>query len=310
MKIVKKDAPLISVIVPVYNAEKTLRECVDSILNQEYGDIELILVDDGSKDSSPVICDEYAAKDERVKVFHKLNGGVSSARNLGLDNAHGEWVTFVDSDDYITENYIPTDEIKSNTDLLIREFIWIKGDDRSIDRRIESYNYLETASDVRDFLNKYLTTMFFRGNVAKFYKKNLVGSIRFNENMIVAEDANFVQKYLFNCNSFLILHGSYYCVRLSTETPAVKYGMLVSNAIESLEALYNSFECVRLKWNLNRSLFYSYIIYFKLITTADWQDDKSKWYGNPKIKALYKYVWSSLTLKQKLRLVAARILRR
>ena len=81
---------MVSIIVPVYNTEKFLHRCIDSILAQTYTDFELLLIDDGSKDSSGAICDEYAAKDARVKVFHKENGGVSSARNLGLDNARGE----------------------------------------------------------------------------------------------------------------------------------------------------------------------------------------------------------------------------
>jgi len=93
--------PKISVIVPVYNVEKYLRECVDSVLAQTFSDFELILVDDGSPDNSGKICDEYASKDSRVRVFHKTNGGVSSARNLGVENARGEWIMFVDSDDMI-----------------------------------------------------------------------------------------------------------------------------------------------------------------------------------------------------------------
>lgn len=91
----------ISVIVPIYNTEQYLPRCIDSILSQTFTDFELLLIDDGSKDDSGKICDEYAAKDARVRVFHKENGGVSSARNLGLDCAIGEWVTFVDSDDWI-----------------------------------------------------------------------------------------------------------------------------------------------------------------------------------------------------------------
>ena len=90
---------IISIIVLVYNTEKYLRRCVDSILAQTFTDFELLLIDDGSTDSSGVICDEYAQKDSRVRVFHKENGGVSSARNLGLDNSNGEWISFVDSDD-------------------------------------------------------------------------------------------------------------------------------------------------------------------------------------------------------------------
>lgn len=94
----------ISVIVPVYNTEKYLHRCIDSILAQTFTDFELLLIDDGSKDNSGAICDEYAAKDSRVRVFHKENGGVSSARNMGLDNAQGEWITFVDSDDVLYES--------------------------------------------------------------------------------------------------------------------------------------------------------------------------------------------------------------
>lgn len=96
--------PTISVIVPVYNAEMYLHRCIDSVLAQTYQNFELLLIDDGSKDSSGTICDEYAAKDARVRVFHKEIGGVSSARNVGLDHAQDEWITFVDSDDYIEEN--------------------------------------------------------------------------------------------------------------------------------------------------------------------------------------------------------------
>ena len=96
--------PIISVIVPVYKAEKYLHRCVDSILAQTYTDFELLLINDGSPDNCGAICDEYAIKDSRVRVFHKENGGASTARNLGLDEAKGEWITFVDSDDWIEPN--------------------------------------------------------------------------------------------------------------------------------------------------------------------------------------------------------------
>ena len=91
----------ISVIVPIYNTEKYLHKCIDSILNQTFKDLEVILVDDGSTDSSGAICDEYAKKDERVVVIHKENGGQATARNIGLDIAKGEYISFIDSDDYI-----------------------------------------------------------------------------------------------------------------------------------------------------------------------------------------------------------------
>ena len=93
--------PKISVIVPVYKAEKFLATCIESILNQTYGNLEIILVDDGSPDSCGKICEKYALSDSRVKVVHQKNAGVAAARNVGLDLAEGDYVTFVDSDDYI-----------------------------------------------------------------------------------------------------------------------------------------------------------------------------------------------------------------
>lgn len=90
----------VSIVIPVYNVESYLRQCIDSVLNQSYQNLELVLVDDGSKDSSPAICDEYAAKDSRVVVVHKANGGAAAARNDGIRKATGDYVTFLDSDDY------------------------------------------------------------------------------------------------------------------------------------------------------------------------------------------------------------------
>ena len=98
--------PIVSVIVPVYNTEKYLPECIESVLFQSYTDFELLLIDDGSTDGSGLICDEYARKDFRIKVVHKSNGGVSSARNEGLDIARGEYVCFVDSDDWVCKDYL------------------------------------------------------------------------------------------------------------------------------------------------------------------------------------------------------------
>jgi glycosyltransferase involved in cell wall biosynthesis len=98
----EKVSPLISVIIPVYNVEKYVAHCIDSVITQTYQNLEIILVDDGSKDSSAAICDEYERKDGRIVVIHKENGGLSSARNAGLDIAKGEWIAFVDSDDWVS----------------------------------------------------------------------------------------------------------------------------------------------------------------------------------------------------------------
>ena len=98
--------PLISVIVPCYNVEEYLPKCIESILNQTYRNLEILLVDDGSPDNCGRICDEYAAKDSRIRIIHKKNGGLSDARNAALDVMTGEYVTFIDSDDYVSDDYV------------------------------------------------------------------------------------------------------------------------------------------------------------------------------------------------------------
>lgn len=112
----------VSVIVPVYNAQKYLARCVESLLAQSYKDLEIILVDDGSTDNSPSLCDEFAKMDSRVKVIHKQNGGAGLARNTGLENATGKYLTFVDSDDYIDNTTVEkcmTAQIEHNADLVM-----------------------------------------------------------------------------------------------------------------------------------------------------------------------------------------------
>lgn len=98
--------PLISVILPIYNVEQFLPRCIESVCRQTYDNIEIILVDDGSKDNCYNICEEYAAKDNRIKVLHKINGGLSDARNKGAQIARGQYITFIDSDDYVTDTYV------------------------------------------------------------------------------------------------------------------------------------------------------------------------------------------------------------
>lgn len=99
-------SPLVSIIVPVYNAERYLRYCVDSILQQSYEHLEIILVDDGATDSSPMILDEYQRRDNRVRVIHQTNGGIAKAQNAGLDAAHGDYIAFADNDDILDRRNI------------------------------------------------------------------------------------------------------------------------------------------------------------------------------------------------------------
>ena len=199
---------LISIIVPVYKVEKYLSECVDSILNQTYKNFELILVDDGSPDNSGKICDEYAKRDGRVKVIHKENGGVSSARNAGLDNAKGEYVTFVDSDDIIDTRYLDLmyrKIVETGSDICFCHFDRFD-DDKMVENQEELPSYLQINLDEKetvDFVKRYFK---FENNVfgsiwRTLYKRSSVDFLRFNSQIKISEDLVFVVNAVLNSKS-------------------------------------------------------------------------------------------------------------
>ena len=170
---------LISVIVPVYNVEPYLRKCVDSILAQSYSNLEVILVDDGSPDGCGAICDEYAAKDARVRVIHKPNGGVSDARNAGLDIMTGEYVAFVDSDDWIDEQHLSSlyALVKGGADIAVSDVRRILTDETEICRFV--YQQREDITDESIFGYAW----------NKLYRRSIIGDVRFTIPFI--EDLTF-----------------------------------------------------------------------------------------------------------------------
>lgn len=292
----------ISIIVPVYNAATTLRECVDSILSQEFKDFELILVDDGSKDSSPQICDEYAAKDKRIQVFHKENGGVSAARNHGLDYAKGEWVTFIDADDYITKGYFDG-VIDYDEDILIKGY---RKFDHSGDVSERKAEEMLRLSDFPDFLSQYATDSLLRAPWAKFYKRSLIDKLRFLTDMKIGEDAQFVFRYLARCQTYRLLTKGEYIVRAAEETDEVKYAITVDYAINSLHHLFDAYKELLQVHPIGHKAFASYLAYFKRISKPEWHKKPSLWYRNEDIHCFYKYVWKDLEWKQKVKYLLVR----
>ena len=122
----KKEKPTVSVIVPVFKVADYLDRCISSLVNQSYSNIEIILIDDGSHDDCALMCDEWAEKDARITVIHKLNGGLSDARNYGMRIICGDYVSFIDSDDYISENFIEvllSTALKNDSDIVECDFI-------------------------------------------------------------------------------------------------------------------------------------------------------------------------------------------
>ena len=190
---------MISVIVPVYNTEKYLDRCIQSILSQTYIDFELLLINDGSTDSSAAICDKYAELDSRVRVFHKDNSGVSSARNLGLDNAIGEWITFVDSDDWIEHNSFECLIENGDSDLIIAS---MRFEQSSQIGNFPVLGRLE-SNDLNLGLSKNIDHYSISSPCSKLFRSNIIqnNEVRFNEKICFGEDALFVKSYLMNVQS-------------------------------------------------------------------------------------------------------------
>ena len=193
--------PIVSVIVPIYNVESYLSQCLDSILKQSFVDFEVIMVDDGSKDKSGVICDEYAAKDSRINVFHQSNQGVSKARNVALNHAKGEYVIFMDADDYwYVDNCLETllaTAIRTNADI-------VRGEYKKVTEKGEDLYWHEINSKRKHCANETLSSAFFLRNViqGEFFlwlfliRRDIIQDIRFCESRIFLEDMDFYCRIL------------------------------------------------------------------------------------------------------------------
>lgn len=237
--------PLISIIVPVYNVEKYLPECIESILSQSYSNFELILVDDGSKDKSGIICDEYAKRDNRIKVYHKQNGGVSSARNLGLDNADGEWITFVDSDDIVEPNYLSSMVLYTeNYDFSIIQFSLNRiGWPSSIN---QEFSNIEKILSMKEYAKSLLNYTVDTGPCARLYRSQILNNlsnsvenqkkIRFNTNLTIGEDLIFNLEYSLKNNSQAIL----------IDKPIYNYRFVENSAMNSKSNLTHKYQSLNI----------------------------------------------------------------
>ena len=211
--------PILSVIVPIYNTKEQLPRCIDSILSQSFSDFELLLIDDGSTDGSGTVCDAYSSKDNRVRVFHKENGGVSSARNVGLENVNGQWLTFLDSDDWIEEDYfqVPFD---SDVDLLYQNRVLSDG-------RPDGFLPEQKAegSDFLAFLEKNARSNLFKMSVCFFYRNSIIKKhgIKYEEGVRLAEDRLFIMDYYRFCRSIQVLTNSRYVYFLAVDQWRSKY---------------------------------------------------------------------------------------
>ena len=206
--------PTVSIIIPVYNAKAYIRRCVESILGQEYTDYELLLIDDGSRDGSGAICDEYGAKDTRVRVIHKENEGVSAARNLAIDNARGTWLQFVDSDDWITPDatklLVRTAE-EEDCDLVISDFYRVAGERVSTKGDIEEDGVL-TKEQFAAHMMENPADFYYGVLWNKLYRRSIIQEhrLRMNTDISWCEDFMFNLEYIRYAERFCALRAPVY----------------------------------------------------------------------------------------------------
>lgn len=263
----------ISIIVPVYNAEKYLEECLDSLVNQTYYNIEIILVDDGSKDSSGLICDKYSEKYEIVKVFHIENSGVSYARNFGIKKSSGQWITFVDSDDVITQDYCDSmiSSANNNVDLVIGRTISFVGNDikNTIDDGFkgDKINCFSTKEEKKELYKsvfidnrKFIKFPHISTCSAKLFRKRLLSdfNIQYDLNMYLYEDAFFNVQVINSANKIIIIDKAIYYYRDNQNSSSNSFK---ENIIKQYDYAYKVFLDFFKEINLSIE---EYIDYFKV----------------------------------------------
>lgn len=238
--------PKISVIVPVYNADQYLPSCIDCILSQSFSDFELILVDDGSPDNCGRICDEYAQKDGRIRVFHQTNGGASSARNVGIANACGTYLCFIDADDSVAPQFL--NELVEDIEL-----------EENIGLVIQGTRKFFSNGTTQDFVPKskiihlpedeelYYSINRFFGPVSKLFRHSVIDEhhLLFNTNLVVAEDYDYLLRYLYRINKIHVSGKVNYFINshegsLSSRIYSFEQEYLVYRNTYDLASTYNS----------------------------------------------------------------------
>lgn len=236
MEMITEENFLISIVIPVYNAEKYLGGCLNSIQNQTYKNFEVILVNDGSIDHSETICKEFVEVDTRFRYFLKVNGGASSARNFGLDHVTGDFITFIDADDWVDENHLEVliNNIKeNNSDMAvssIKKFDNVSSFEFRVYSNQEKYLLNYNKLNREEFL-VILPKLIHASNsykiaVSKLFKKELVSDVRFDESIIYGEDLEFFFKLYVNINSISYVDEVTYIYRLHDESSSSKFGQL------------------------------------------------------------------------------------
>ena len=287
----------ISIIIPIYNGERYIVECLESILKQNYKSIEIIIIDDGSEDDSYNICKKYANDYSFIKIYHQENNGVSSARNYGLDNANGKYIYFMDSDDTININFfsIVMQNIK-NYDLIT--FNWAAKyinyqRECGIQKKhiLDSHTSMELACSSDNSFQGYLWNKVF---LNKIIKEN---NLKFKENISICEDLVFVMQYLLYCTKVNSIDNILYNYRIRKNSVSKKFSL---NKFKSMFEAYDIILDICDKNNISNSInikyeyLYNYFLYKKFF-------NKNNFYISDNVLGFYKEVIHCKLLKFKKR---------
>lgn len=262
---------VISVIVPVYNVEKYLYRCVDSILAQTFTDFELILVDDGSPDNCSAICDEYAARDPRVRVIHQPNQGVSVARNQGVLASAGTYITFIDGDDWVDKRFLEEHYnaiYRSQAEICASSILRVKQEEETVAEVNSSERKLSSAEAIK-YLGK-INDERFRAPVAKLIRRDIVASHPFPLGRRYAEDMAVVYKWYNQSESVAIIDSKMYFYRIhDASVTQMKYGRHKVDNLKTLEEMLSFFES-----NGYKELYRQFMVEY--ITNTAYQYEQAK----------------------------------
>lgn len=257
------NSELISVIVPVYNVEQWVQECINSIILQTYKNIEIIIVDDGSTDNSGTICDQIASNDTRIKVFHKENGGLSDARNFGIDKACGKWITFIDSDDSIMNDTIETLyqlAVNTSADIAVCQYLLIDENGNEITRDVS----LEKAKEILlQGNNSIMTDYILNNNIGtvawgKLYKTSMFENIRYPKGKY-HEDVFTTYKLIARCEKLVYTSEKKYYYRQREQS--ITQSTFSPKHLDSLDGALEKYEFICRHYPLLKDIAAQNIIY-------------------------------------------------
>lgn len=286
---------LISIIVPIYNCDKYIENCINSLLNQTYSNIEIVLVDDGSTDNSLMICKNMAKTDSRVKVYHQNNMGVSSARNYGIGVSKGDFLTFVDCDDWVDENYCMTliNGFDDDVQLSVVGIKMVNNLDKAKFNMDDKYQY---QTQEQAYKSIFRDSNFFGFPVNKMYRRDIIvelGDKPFDETIYACEDTLFNARYLQKCNKIAYNKTPlyFYYQRSDSATKIKNFNekkLSVFKSLDEIEKIYLNVSYTNLVY-----LYIFYLYNYYLIQLLIYHTHSSYKLSKDKIKEVYKYVLKS-----------------